>query len=133
MPIHSERRDADRVIIITVQGAFDAAEVKDLFSRQEADNTWTYSVLWDLRQMLGRPSTDDLWSFSREYAHDPHGRRPARGPVAVVTDDDDMYRTACLYAVMAQERLQIDVFRQIDEAEKWLADRRPDRQGAGPA
>jgi hypothetical protein len=124
MPIHSARREADRLIVITVQGAFDAAVTKDLLGRHEADIALAYGVLWDLRQMTGRPTTDELWSFSREYAHDPHGRRPPRGPVAVVTDNDDTYRAACLYVVMAQARLQIDVFRQMDEAEQWLADRR---------
>ena len=123
MPISYERFDDRQLVVFTVDGPFDAATINDAMSRLDAEDLWTDAVLWDLRKMSGRPTTDDLWSFSRAYVHDPHEAPRERGPIAVVTDDEGMYRSACLYVVMAKPRLQIDVFRQIDEAEGWLVNR----------
>ena len=73
--------------------------------------------------MTGLPTTDDLWSFSRAYVHDPHRSTPTRGPVAVVATDDEMYRRGCLYVAMSRPALEIDMFRELDEAQQWLAER----------
>jgi hypothetical protein len=121
MPVSYERRGAERLVVIRVDGQFEAREIVEVMRRHDAEDAWEFSVLWDLRAMSGQPTTDDLWSFSRAYAHDPH-EPTRRGPVAVVTRDGEIYRTACLYAVMARPQLEIDVFRQIDEAEQWLAE-----------
>ena len=123
MPISYARRDAQRLVVLTVEGPFSAAEIADVMRRHEADDAWELGVLWDLRGMTGQPTTDDLWSFSRAYAHDPRNPSRSRGPVAVVTTDSEMYRSACLYVVMARPRLDIDVFERLDEAEQWLAGR----------
>ena len=123
MPISYERRDDQRLVVLKVEGPYDSNEFVEVMRRHEMEGAWAFGTLWDLRHMSGRPTTSDLWSFSSAYAHDPQGSSRERGPIAVVTTDDEMYRSACLYAVMAQPRLQIDVFQQMDEAEAWLASR----------
>jgi hypothetical protein len=47
----------------------------------------------------------------------------ARGPAAIVTTDDEMYRRACLYVAMSRPQPDSDVFRDVDEAEGWLTSR----------
>ena len=123
MPISYERRDEKSLVVLKVEGPYDSNEFVEVMRRHEAEGAWAFGLLWDLRQMSGRPTTNDLWSFSSAYAHDPQGSSRPRGPIAVVTTDDEMYRSACLYVVMAKPRLHIDVFKQIDEAEQWLVNR----------
>jgi hypothetical protein len=123
MPISYERRDAQGLVVLTFEGEFASNEIAEVMRRHDAESAWELAMLWDLRQMTGHPTTDDLWSFSRAYAHDPQEPSRRRGPVAVVTTDIEMYRRACLYVVMARPRLDIDVFQSMDDAEQWLVNR----------
>lgn len=123
MSISYDRRDQPSMVLLTVDGPFEADEIAGMLNRLDDEGVLSHGVLWDLRRMTGHPTTDDLWSFSRAYAHHRPKSAQPRGPIAVVTDDEDMYQRACLYVVMAKPRLEIDVFRSIDEAEQWLTDK----------
>jgi hypothetical protein len=123
MAISYEQRDQQRIVRLAIDGPFDAAEAAGMLDRLDVEGRIAYGILWDLRRMTASPTTDELWSFSRDYAHQRADSADPRGPIAIVTNDDGMYERACLYVVMAQPRLEADVFRQIDEAEKWLTDK----------
>jgi hypothetical protein len=43
-----------------------------------------------------------------------------RGPVAIVATDSVIYDRACAYAALGRSTLTIEVFRALDEAERWL-------------
>ena len=120
MPMSYVRHDDRHLVVVTIEGTFDPSEIVEVMRRLDEDDIWTHGVLWDLRQMSGQPTTDDLWFFSRAYVHAPERPQRARGPVAIVTADNDMYRTGCLYVAMSQPRLDADVFRDVDDARTWL-------------
>lgn len=117
MPVRYERDDARRRIVVTMQGPFALPDFLAVIDRQQADNAWGYGILYDLRGMTGRPVGADIrQSISQVGQAD----RP-RGPVALLTTDPAMYRSACAYAALGRSKMTIEVFRDLDEAETWLA------------
>jgi hypothetical protein len=123
MPISYDRLDDERMVVVTLDGTFESDDIVEVMRRVDADSLWSYGMLWNLRHMSGSPTTDQLWFFSRAYVHAADGPPKTRGPVAVVTVDDEMYRRGCLYVAMTRPQLDIDVFRDLDEARTWLSAR----------
>ena len=60
MPIHYERDDRKRRIVITSAGPVTAADALAIIDRQAAEGAWTYSVLYDTRAGLNLPTPADL-------------------------------------------------------------------------
>src|SRR6202049_3753526 len=116
MPIHYERDDARRRVVVTVEGPFAVADFLAVMERQRADGAWTYGMLSDLRGMTGEPAIDDLRQFMSEAARTTQ----SRGPLAIVANDPVIYGRACTYATLARGTLTVEVFRNLDEAEQWL-------------
>ena len=120
MSVTYERDDAARQVSVTVHGPFQTSDMLAVIERQRAEGTWSYGVLFDLRLMTGRPSLVDL----REIMGQAASHRPSeglRGPVAILVTEPVLYGIACTYAAMGQSRLTINVFRDRDEANQWLA------------
>ena len=71
--------------------------------------------------MTGQPTAADLrQSMSlAERFDEPRGR------VAVVTGDPAMYRLACTYAALGRSIMTMEVFRDLDEANRWLDESSP--------
>ena len=122
MSIRYERDDARRRVAVTISGAFQTDEIVAIVEQQRAEDAWSYGVFYDLRQMTGQPTVADLKQiFSHAVArHAAHEPRP-RGPVAILTLDDEMYRRACTYASLGYGKLTVQVFRDADEADIWLS------------
>ena|ERR1700687_6091714 len=116
MPIHYERDDVRRRVVVTVQGPFAVADFLAVMERQRADGAWTYGMLSDLRGMTGEPAIDDLRQFLSEAARTTE----PRGPVALLATDPVIYGRACTYAALTRSTLTVEVFRDLDKAEEWL-------------
>ena len=116
MPVRYERDDARRRIVVTMQGPYALPDFLAVIERQQVDHAWAYRALYDLRGMTGHPTSADLrQSMSlAAQADQPRGR------VAVVTADPVMYRRACTYAALGRSMMTMEVFRDVDEAERWL-------------
>jgi hypothetical protein len=120
MPVRYERDDTRRRVVVTAQGAFLTSDMLTVIERQRADDAWSYGILYDLRRMTGRPTLAEL----RELMDQAASRRPAerpRGPVAILVTDPVLYSVACTYAALGHSKLTIQVFRDLDEADLWLA------------
>jgi hypothetical protein len=89
--------------------------------RHRAAGAWTYSLLYDLRQMTTAPSIDNLRLFARSTRQGPS--EPVRGRVAILASDPVVYHRACTYAAIAEPGAAIRAFQDRDEAETWLAGR----------
>jgi hypothetical protein len=120
LPYLYERDDIRRRVVVTVTGAFQGADVFELFARQRGDGTWAYGLLYDTRGMTGHPSVDDLRQFMRQDAEKLVEQR-ARGPLAILATDATIYAVACVYAALGGSKRQVQVFRDRDEADTWLA------------
>src|SRR5204863_4521364 len=86
MPIHYERDDRKRRIVITSAGPVTAADALAIIDRQAAEGAWTYSVLYDTRAGLDLPTPADLHQLLLRVGvlTTKHG---PRGPVAFVVHD----------------------------------------------
>jgi hypothetical protein len=120
MSIHYERDDARRRVVVTIQGTVEPDDALAIIERQRVDDAWSYGLLYDLRHMTERlPLAELRQMLSRGGASRPTER--PRGPIAVVATDPIVYGMACSYAALGRGTLTIEVFRDWDEAEQWLA------------
>jgi hypothetical protein len=116
MPVRYERDDVRRRVVITAEGPFEPAEFSALIERRRREGTSAYGALYDLRRMTGCPTFDDLRLFMSEAAQ----TNQARGPLAIVATDPDIYSRACTYATLGRGTVTVEVFRDRHEAEQWL-------------
>jgi hypothetical protein len=119
MPMEYERDDVRRRIVITFQGAFQAADVLAVMARYRAEDTWSYGLLWDTRNLTGTPTLADLRRFIQEDAPSRPDAGP-RGPVAILATSPFVYGLACAYAALGRSKITIEVFRDWAEADQWL-------------
>ena len=117
MPFRYERDDANRCVIVTMEGTFDKAEGFDILERLRLEDVGHYAVLYDLRRMTGQPTIEDMRLLRKEEVRATEG---SRGPIAVVASDPDMYSVACTYAAIGRPQLSVGVFRDRKEAEAYL-------------
>ena len=120
MPIGFDRDDARRRVLITVHGAFEAVEILAAIERQGVEQTWSYGVLYDLRGMTGAPTMDDLRKIFSESVP-KRSTESGGGPIALLVTDSVLYGLACTYAALGRSKMTIEVFRDWDDAESWLA------------
>jgi hypothetical protein len=120
MPVSYARDDTRRRVVITVQGAVQTSEMLTVIERQRAEDTWNYGTLFDLRRVEGHPTVAELRDLMRQAsAHAPAAWRP--GPVALLATEATLYNRLCTYAALTQGKLTLEVFRDLDEADRWLA------------
>jgi hypothetical protein len=116
MPFTYQRDDTRRIIRLTATEPVSLLDVTTMLDRQLADDAWQYGMLVDSRRAILSPAEGRaLLEHVRQLAvqHGPHG------PVALVTREGGGGAQA--YAVRsAQVALPVDVFWDVDEAERWL-------------
>jgi hypothetical protein len=121
MPITYERDDARRRIVVTTIGIITAAEMLAVVDRQAREGTWQYGMLYDSRRVATVASPADVRIGLRhvEAVTITHGQR---GPVAFVTTMPAAYGMVRMYSTLAgQQRQAVEAFRDIADAERWLA------------
>jgi hypothetical protein len=120
MPVRYERDDAQRRVVVTVEGALQMSEMLAAIERQRADDTWNYGTLFDLRRVEGHPTVAELRDLmSQASVHPMAAGRP--GPIALLAIEATLYNRLCTYAALTQGKLTLEVFREVDEADRWLA------------
>jgi hypothetical protein len=119
MPIRYELDDVRRVEV-TIKGLFQTDDILAIMARQRAEHTWNYRILYDLRDMTGKPTVGALRQLMNKAATRQPGER-RRGPVALLATDTTLYGRLCTYAALGRSTtLSIEVFRDKSEAEQWL-------------
>ena len=122
MPFTYDRDDAARRVLVTLKGNFDSAEVLKILDRHRAENVPAYGLIYDGRELVGEPKMDDVRGILSERLTNQLGT----GPVAFVVTAPNFYRMACTYVALASvTRVKMEVFRDILEAETWLAKNTP--------
>lgn len=122
MPMQYKRSDAKRVVVITLEGVLPTTEeLLMLFERHGTEDVWHYAMLYDLRLMTGRPSFDYLREIMGKIGSLVPSSRP-RGPVALLTLDPIIYSACCAYVALRRSKQKLQVFRDLDEANTWLAE-----------
>jgi len=112
-----DRDDARRRLVITLQGAFQTADVLAAIERQRVEDTWSYGLLYDLRGVTGHPTIEDLKQILSQVTL----VEQPRGPVAFLVTDPILYGMLCKYAALGRSKLTVvEVFRDRDDADRWL-------------
>ena len=123
MPITYERDDERRRIVVTTIDIVGLDDLLAVAQRQATDGTWQYGMLYDSRRVTSVASQTDVRAGLKhvETLSREHGRR---GPVAFVTTMPAAFGMVRMYSTLAGQLHQaVEVFRDIGDAERWLADR----------
>jgi len=123
MPITYERDDERRRIVVTTIGIVGVDDLLAVVDRQANDGTWQYGMLYDSRRVTSVASQTDVRAGLKhvDVLSRVHGRR---GPVAFVTTMPAAFGMVRMYSTLAGQLHQaVEVFRDIGDAERWLADR----------
>lgn len=121
MPITYVRDDQRRRITVTTIGMVGLDELLAVVDRQAAEGTWRYGMLYDSRRVASVASQNEVRAGLKhvEALSCIHGRR---GPVAFVTTMPAAYGMVRMYSTLAgQQHQAVDAFRDIGDAERWLA------------
>ena len=121
MPITYERDDKLRRIVVTTIGIVGLDDMLAVVDRQANEGTWQYGILYDSRRVASVASQTDVRAGLRhvELLSGTHGRR---GPVAFVTTMPAAYGMVRIYSTLSgQVQQSVEVFRDIGDAERWLA------------
>ena len=73
--------------------------------------------------MTGEPSIWDLGPIMQLTVDVDGGAESTRGPVAIVATSPVIYGISCAYAAMSKPKGRAEVFRDREEAERWLDER----------
>jgi hypothetical protein len=121
MPISYARDDARRRIIAVSSGTVTMHDVLAIIDRQAADGVWDHGVLYDARYSDGLPQVSEMQQTMDHILQVGAGR--PRGPVAIVTFDDRLFRLARVYSLGGKFEpvsTDVSVFRDVETAEEWL-------------
>jgi hypothetical protein len=113
---HTRRR-----IALTLR---DTVQVTDMFAsveRQVTDGAWAYGSLVDSRLVTSAPTAAGVRQMVSRIRSlsDLHG---PRGAVAMVVSTDALFGMARMYATLGESVMNVRVFRDLTEAERWLDD-----------
>jgi hypothetical protein len=121
MPFQFQRDDRRRRVVIALHGTYEARDILAAVRRHRIEDVWEYGVLYDLRELTCCPTVEEFRQFMLEALHEPRVRLGAPAPLAVVAPDPQLYGMARAYADLVRNRLVIEVFREWEEADRWLA------------
>jgi len=116
MEIRYELDRPRRHVTVTLRGEYQADEILALLERHRVEDDWSFARFYDVRDLTGRPTVEELRLFAKlDAEHRPHG------PEAILTSNPIIYALACTYAALGRSALKIEVFRDPEEAAQWLA------------
>jgi hypothetical protein len=119
-PYSYNRDDARRRVTVVARDELTRDDFMAILDRQVSENTWSYAVLYDLRDMSHAVVPADVDAIAaRVYRYlMVHG---ARGPVAVVTTAFEVIGATRSYALGATRAgVEVQLFWDVPEAERWL-------------
>jgi hypothetical protein len=124
MPIHYERDDGKRRIVVTSAGAVTLDDALAIIDRQAAEGAWSYGVLYDARAALEAPTPAHLHQLVLRVGLLTTRHGP-RGPVAFVVRHPALSTMAARYARLGDlTALDVRLFTTVSEAEHWLDEQR---------
>lgn len=125
MPIHYERDDARRRLVVMTTGHVTSEEVRNTLDRQAKDGAWSYSVLYDARAGRNVPTIEDVRQLVLHVGQLTCRYGP-RGPVALVSTDPQLSKMGRAYSNLGElTSLDVKVFTEVEEAERWLDEVHP--------
>jgi hypothetical protein len=120
VPIAYERDDERRLITVTVTEPYSIGDILGVIDRQEAEDTWWYAMLYDLRALTQATSEADLQRLADRVKIVGGGRQ--RGPVGIaVGTSPTTFRAGLMYTQMAGKLVNVEVVLTPAQLDGWLA------------
>jgi hypothetical protein len=110
-----------RIIRVVAQQTLTVDEAISIINRQVTEGRWRFGTLYDLRRVDAAMTKEDI-SRVAEYAGPIEVTNGPRGPVALVPSRK-LIAPLAAFKIRARSAMQTEVFWDIDEAQKWLAER----------
>ena len=122
MPLEYVRDDTRRRIRITLTDPVAVADLVASVERQLADRAWSYGLLVDGRGLSDRAKPTDVREFVSRVREQTAAHGP-RGPVAFVARKSEVIGAAQIYNFLGGKTEFVEVFWDIDDAQRWLDER----------
>jgi hypothetical protein len=123
MPISLERDIPRRRFLARATGVLTLADALEFLRTARADpETATWPLIFDARGTTTTVTTDEVESVVDATQEIRGASTIPRGHVAIIADDERMFERFCLYEtrLFAIGIRILRVFRDCDEAERWL-------------
>ena len=120
----------DQLVMATARGDVSPREIEDYFHgiRLEGGMAYAKMFLVDSGSMLSDDNIRTLGGIVERYA-----RTGKIGPVAIVATTDEAFRQVQVFASAARAQRPLRIFREQQEAARWLARKREGEQPADEA
>ena len=126
------RDDARQRLRIRLRQPPKAADFIAIVDRQISDGAWLFDIVYDVRsQLTGISSAEDVQAGAN-YVQAQVAAHGPRGAVAIVSRQSGIVAAAQIYAHRARG-FDVEVFWDMDDADRWLDHRRASRAGLPPA
>ena len=120
MPIHYERDDARRRIVVMTTGHVTPEDVRGTLERQANEGAWSYAVLYDARAGTNVPTAEEVHRLLL-HVGTLTARHGPRGPVALISGNTRLSRIGRAYSRLGElTALNVQVFTDVEQAERWL-------------
>ena len=114
------RDDARRRITVVAQGQLTCDDFRTIIERQAGEKTWSYGLLYDLRQMTRALVPTDVDELAMQVYRCLISHGP-RGPVAVVTTAIEVIGSTRAYERgAARAGVDVQVFWNVTDALPWI-------------
>jgi hypothetical protein len=118
MPIDYALDEEKQILRLTTSEPLTIADADAMLARQVADGVWGIAILLDARRAALTTEQARVHFVQVQKMASQHG---PHGPVAVATRDAENIRTLQAYKFRSQQAgLPMQVFRDPDDAERWL-------------
>ncbi|MQA29216.1 MAG: hypothetical protein GEU82_05160 [Luteitalea sp.] len=122
MPLHYERDDTRRRILIVARAPVTLEETIAVINRQGAEGAWSYAMLYDARGSVNVPTAEDLHRLVQHVGTMTTKYGP-RGRVALVVLDPELLKMGHRYARLGDlTSLAVGLFLTVEDAQSWLAE-----------
>ena len=119
MPFEYLRDHERRWIVVRPVDGLTADKASRIGDRHREEDACGYAMVYDLTYMTRAPTRDEVQRIA-DYVQRQADHRP-RGPVAIIAPDAALFGLARMYAAFAGPGVPLNVFRNVVEAERWLA------------
>jgi hypothetical protein len=121
MAVTYQRDDARRRIVVTIVGTISSVDIVEIINRQLSEGAWQYAILYDSRLDASQMPIAEVRAII-DYVARCISQHGPRGPVAIVTPHAANCGMSRMYSSLVERvNLTVDVFREMEEAEEWLA------------
>jgi hypothetical protein len=129
VPIAYQRDDLRRLITVTVTEPCSVDDIFSVIDRQSNEDTWKYSLLYDLQGMTDASIGADLPQIADRVKAVGGGRK--RGQVGVaIPARPALFLLVLMYTKLIRELATVEVLLNGAQIDAWLARNAPGGRGA---